>query len=56
MAEHLELPRPCRLLRTVVWNLTESVGLPGVGYVVGQELGGRNAAMIAPPRSSGWSR
>ena len=47
MAEHLELPRPCRLLRTVVWNLTESVGLPGVGYVAGQELAGRNAAMIA---------
>lgn len=46
MAEHLELPRPCRLLRTVVWNLTESVGLPGVGYVIGQELAGRNAAMI----------
>jgi hypothetical protein len=47
MAEHLELPRPGRLLRTVVWNLTESVGLPGVGYVIGQELAGRNAAMIA---------
>jgi hypothetical protein len=47
MAEDLELPRPCRLLRTVVWNLTESVGLPGIGYVVGQELAGRNAAMLA---------
>jgi hypothetical protein len=47
MAEHLELPRPGRLLRTVVWNLTESVGLPGVGYIIGQELAGRNAAMIA---------
>jgi hypothetical protein len=47
MAEHLELPRPCRLLRTVIWNLTESVGFPGVGYVVGQELAGRNAAMLA---------
>jgi hypothetical protein len=47
MAEHLELPRPCRLLLTVVWNLTESVGLPGIGYVIGQELAGRNAAMIA---------
>jgi hypothetical protein len=47
MAEHLELPRPCRLLRTVIWNLTESVGLPGIGYVVGQELAGRNAAMLA---------
>jgi hypothetical protein len=47
MAEDLELPRPCRLLRTVFWNLTESVGLPGIGYVVGQELAGRNAAMLA---------
>ncbi len=47
MAEHLELPRPCRLMGTVVWNLTESVGLPGIGYVIGQELAGRNAAMIA---------
>jgi hypothetical protein len=47
MAEHLELPRPCRLLRTVGWNLTESVGLPGIGYIVGQELAGRNAAMLA---------
>jgi hypothetical protein len=47
MAEHLELPRPCRLLRTVGWNLFESVGLPGVGYVIGQELAGRNAAMLA---------
>lgn len=47
MAEHLELPRPGRLLRTVAWNLTESVGLPGVGYVIGQELAGRNAAMIS---------
>ncbi len=47
MAEHLELPRPRRLLATVAWNLTESVGLPGVGYVIGQELAGRNAAMIA---------
>ena len=34
-------------MRTVVWNLTDSVGLPGVGYVIGQELAGRNAAMIA---------
>ena len=43
MAENLELPRPGRLLRTVVWNLTESVGLPGIGYVIGQELPGGTA-------------
>jgi hypothetical protein len=47
MAEHLELPRPCRLLWTVGWNLTESVGLPGIGYIIGRELAGRNAAMLA---------
>jgi hypothetical protein len=47
MAEHLELPRPCRLLRTAGWNLAESVALPGIGYVIGQELAGRNAAMLA---------
>jgi hypothetical protein len=47
MAEHLELPRPGRLLWTVGWNLTESLGLPGIGYIVGQELAGRNAAMLA---------
>jgi hypothetical protein len=47
MAEHLELPRPCQLLRTVGWNLTESVGLPGIGYLIGQEIAGRNAAMVA---------
>lgn len=46
MAEDLELPRPCRLLSTVGWNLTESLGLPGIGYVIGQELAGRNAAML----------
>ena len=28
MREHLELPRPLRLLRTALWSLTESAGLP----------------------------
>jgi hypothetical protein len=28
MAEHLELPRPLRLLRTVAWSLSESMGIP----------------------------
>ena len=27
MREHLELPRPLRLLRTALWSLTESAGL-----------------------------
>jgi hypothetical protein len=47
VTDHIELPRPCRLLATIGWNLAESAGLPGIGYVVGQELAGRNAAMLA---------
>lgn len=46
MADHLELPRPLCLIRTVAWNLFESIGLPAVGYVIGQAADGRNAAMI----------
>jgi hypothetical protein len=46
-AENLELPRPGRLLWTAGWNLAESVGLPGIGYLLGQAIGGRNAAMLA---------
>jgi hypothetical protein len=47
MAEHLELPRPCRLMLTAGWNLAESLGLPVVGYFAGAQLGGRNAGMVA---------
>jgi hypothetical protein len=47
MAEHLELPRPWRLMLTAGWNLTESLGLPVAGYVLGSGLGGRDAGMIA---------
>jgi hypothetical protein len=47
MAEHLELPRPWRLLLTAGWNLAESLGLPVAGYFVGAQLGGRNAGMLA---------
>jgi hypothetical protein len=46
-AEHLELPRPLRLLRTAGWSLTESVGLPVAAYVVGAWLSGRNAGLVA---------
>src|SRR5260221_10327252 len=28
MPEHLELPRPLRLLRTMAWSLSESAGIP----------------------------
>jgi len=47
MAEHLELPRPWRLMLTAGWNLAESLGLPVAGYFVGAQLGGRNAGMVA---------
>jgi hypothetical protein len=47
MAEHLELPRPWRLMLTAGWNLAESLGFPVAGYFAGAALGGRDAGMIA---------
>ena len=47
MAEHLEFPRPWRLMLTAGWNLAESLGLPVAGYFVGAQLGGRDAGMVA---------
>src|SRR5579863_2140031 len=47
MAEHLELPRPWRLMLTAGWNLAESLGIPVAGYLVGEKLGGRDAGMLA---------
>jgi hypothetical protein len=47
MAEHLELPRPWRLMLTAGWNLAESLGIPVAGYFAGASLGGRDAGMIA---------
>jgi hypothetical protein len=52
MAEHLELPRPWRLVLTAGWNLAESLGLPVAGYFVGAQFGsaqfgGRDAGMLA---------
>ena len=44
--EHLELPRPWLLMLTAGWNLAESLGLPVAGYLVGAELGGRDAGMV----------
>ena len=46
MAEHLELPRPWRLMLTASWNLAESLGIPAVGYVIGATLGGRDVGML----------
>jgi hypothetical protein len=47
MAEHLELPRPWRLMLTAGWNLAESLGLPVVGYFIGAKVGGRDVGMVA---------
>jgi hypothetical protein len=47
MHEHLELPRPWRLMLTAGWNLAESLGIPVVGYLIGARLGGRDAGMVA---------
>ena len=47
MAEHLELPRPWRLMLTAGWNLAESLALPVAGYYIGAMAGGRNAGMVA---------
>ncbi len=47
MAEHLELPRPWRLVLTAGWNLAESLGIPVAGYFAGAALGGRDAGMVA---------
>ena len=47
MSEHLELPRPWRLMLTAGWNLAESLGLPVAGYFIGAKLGGRDAGMMA---------
>ena len=44
--EHLELPRPGRLMLTAGWNLAESLGLPVAGYLLGAELAGRDAGMV----------
>ena len=53
MAEHLELPRPWRLMLTAGWNLAESLGLPVAGYAIGAQLGGRDAACSPRPAWSG---
>src|SRR6202050_2879391 len=47
MAEHLEFPRPWRLMLTAGWNLAESLGIPVAGYFIGARLGGRAAGMVA---------
>jgi hypothetical protein len=47
MRDHVELPRPLRLLRTLGWSLIESAGLPlGALAIVGW-LYGRDAGLLA---------
>ena len=47
MVEHLELPRPLRLIRCTGLSLSESLGLPLAAYFLGAWLGGRNDGLIA---------
>ena len=46
-AEDLELPAPAWLALTAGWNFAESLGLPLVGYVAGERLGGQGLGMAA---------
>ncbi len=47
MPDHLELPRPLRLLRTTTWSLTESAGLPLAAFGIAAWLAGRDAGLVA---------
>ncbi len=47
MRDHLELPRPLRLLCTVAWSLIESAGLPLGALAVAGWLAGRDAGLVA---------
>jgi hypothetical protein len=43
----LLLPAPARLALTAGWNLAESLGLPVVAYLAGEQAGGQGAGMVA---------
>jgi uncharacterized membrane protein len=47
MADHLELPRPLRLLRTAAWSLTESFGFSFAAFAVVAWLYGRDPGLLA---------
>lgn len=47
MRDHIELPRPLRLLCTLAWSLIESAGLPLGALVVFAWLYGRDAGLLA---------
>ena len=46
MVEHLELPRPLRLLRCTGLSLSESLGLPLAACALGAWLGGQNVGLL----------
>src|SRR5690349_20618587 len=47
MQDHVEFPRPLRLLGTISWSLIESAGLPIGALALGAWLYGRDAGLIA---------
>ena len=47
MQDHVEFPRPLRLLRTISWSLIESAGLPVGALALGAWLYGREAGLLA---------
>jgi hypothetical protein len=47
MSDHLELPRPLRLARTMGWSLAESAGIPLAAFALAAWLGGRDAGLLA---------
>jgi hypothetical protein len=47
MRDHIELPRPLRLLCTLGWSLIESAGLPLGALAIAGWLYGRDAGLIA---------
>jgi hypothetical protein len=47
MPEHVEFPRPMRLLWTITWSFVESAGLPLGALAVGAWLYGRDAGLVA---------
>jgi hypothetical protein len=47
MPDHVEFPRPLRLLCTICWSLLESAGLPVAALALAAWLYGRDAGLLA---------
>jgi hypothetical protein len=47
MPDHVEFPRPLRLVCTISWSLLESAGLPVAALALGAWLFGRDAGLLA---------